>query len=304
MNRRMWWCVLLAGLCLPDGGLFRTVQAEDRPITLPGCVQFELQSAQGESYRIYLSVPSGPAPASGDPVIYMTDGDSNFSLMYSAVQCQHSPRAIIVAVGYPEEDMAVRRERRTYDLTPPTSEKFRQAQAGRAPTSRTGGQAAFLAFLVDVVKPEVERRCQVDPQRQVLFGHSFGGLFVLHALFTRPEAFNVFVAASPSIWWNDCSVLEEATAFEARAAKLTAPVQVLLNAGEREAPGFGESPQRAQVLASRKQVEHAQSLAQRLNAWNNPCLSAEFECFAREDHGSTLLPACNRAVQAVLNRAR
>ncbi|WP_163831566.1 DEAD/DEAH box helicase, partial [Proteus mirabilis] len=39
--------------------------------------------------------------------------------------------------------------------------------------------------------------------------------FVLHALFTRPDAFTDWIAASPAIWWEDAGVLATGRRFAA-----------------------------------------------------------------------------------------
>jgi len=49
--------------------------------------------------------------------------------------------------------------------------------------------------------------------KEVLVGHSYGGLCTLHALFTRSTPFHAFVAVSPSIWWNDKFLLSEQESF-------------------------------------------------------------------------------------------
>jgi predicted alpha/beta superfamily hydrolase len=41
-----------------------------------------------------------------------------------------------------------------------------------------------------------------------LFGHSFGALFALHAVYTAPVSFDAYLAASPSSWWNDGFLLQ------------------------------------------------------------------------------------------------
>lgn len=51
--------------------------------------------------------------------------------------------------------------------------------------------------------PVVTQKYQVDVEKQALFGHSLGGLFVLWTLFKRPDLFQYYLASSPSIWWND-----------------------------------------------------------------------------------------------------
>lgn len=42
-------------------------------------------------------------------------------------------------------------------------------------------------------------------------GHSFGGLFAMHALTSRPRLFNSIIAVSPSLTWDDRWVLRRAT---------------------------------------------------------------------------------------------
>jgi len=41
-------------------------------------------------------------------------------------------------------------------------------------------------------------------------GHSYGGLFALHALLRRPQFFSRYAAAAPSLWWQDGFILREA----------------------------------------------------------------------------------------------
>jgi pimeloyl-ACP methyl ester carboxylesterase len=54
---------------------------------------------------------------------------------------------------------------------------------------------------------------KISVSREALYGHSYGGLFALHALFTRPKAFDCYIASSPSIWWNSRCILHEAKEF-------------------------------------------------------------------------------------------
>jgi predicted alpha/beta superfamily hydrolase len=83
----------------------------------------------------------------------------------------------------------------------------------------TGGNDAFLSFIIDELKPAIAKATQVDPGRQALFGHSLGGLFVLHALFSRSDAFDTFIAGSPSIWWGKKSPTLRETLPAARASR-------------------------------------------------------------------------------------
>src|SRR3546814_5939847 len=73
-----------------------------------------------------------------------------------------------------------------------------------------------------------------------LYGHSLGGLFALHMLYTRPGAFRTIIAASPSIWWDNQAILAEERAWRTRVEQGAAPTRgtrLLLIAGEREEEG-------------------------------------------------------------------
>ncbi|MFZ2029376.1 MAG: alpha/beta hydrolase-fold protein [Vitreimonas sp.] len=168
-----------------------------------------LRSREGLEYRLLVSVPRGPPPAGGFPVFYVLDGDGWFYTAVEMTRIREWGRltpSIVVGIGYPSR--AFFDPRRNYDFTPPGS-----ADADFAPQEQ-GGADRFLNFLVEVVKPWVRERHSIDPNRQVLFGHSMGGLFVLHTMFTAPQSFNVYLAASPSIRFSNGMVMREASGFE------------------------------------------------------------------------------------------
>ncbi|MFH5806673.1 alpha/beta hydrolase, partial [Alienimonas sp. DA493] len=178
-------------------------------VTLPNARQFDLRSAAGRVYRIFVVSPSGEVGAAGSPVVYFTDANRNLPALLAAVRAStRGPNdVLLVGVGYPETDRATHQTRRTLDLTPP---------GGAAPDgSPSGGADALLSFIEDDLKPRIEREYRVDRDRQALFGHSYGGLFVLHALLSRPGTFRTYLASSPSVWWNDGAILEDAKTFAA-----------------------------------------------------------------------------------------
>jgi predicted alpha/beta superfamily hydrolase len=160
--------------------------------------------------RVFLSVPDGPPPAQGYPVVYLIDGNTTFDLARQALAGDPQMRAVLVGIGYPSDSRDEIVRLRLFDLTPPTPAEL--IPPGMS-APKTGGNDAFLEFLEGTVKPEVERRVAVDRTRQTLFGHSLGGLFALHVLFSRPDAFQTYIAADPSIWWNGRSILNEMQQF-------------------------------------------------------------------------------------------
>ncbi|OTB07720.1 hypothetical protein M426DRAFT_53028 [Hypoxylon sp. CI-4A] len=196
-----------------------------RRITNPSIGSAEklsLKSESGKEYIVQIGYPrdwenyTPPDNDQGVPVIYLTDGNSVFLTALEALHrrlgIEEPPFAvgIIVAIGYPipaGSPKVFNNARRIWDLTPP------------APGSKDteGGADEFIEFINDRVKPFVRQRLAdtrgAKVGREALYGHSFGGLFTLHTLFTHPTTFDCFIASSPSIWWNDEFLLKEEAGF-------------------------------------------------------------------------------------------
>ncbi|KAK4040622.1 Alpha/Beta hydrolase protein [Parachaetomium inaequale] len=45
--------------------------------------------------------------------------------------------------------------------------------------------------------------------RDALYGHSFGGLFIVYALVSNPRLFDTFISASPAMFWNNGSLFDD-----------------------------------------------------------------------------------------------
>ncbi len=185
---------------------------------MPSTHAFEVLSDDGRPYRIFVSYPSTEKPADGWPVLYVLDGNAMFAAFADARRLQEwydVGKAIVVGVGYPGDlpyDV-----RRLDDYTPPLLDPP-PANLKRFAKYPSGGWDRFLDFLTGRLRNEIARRYSVDPARQALFGHSLGGLLALHALYTRPQAFQSIIAASPSLDWDDEAELRDERAFAARLA--------------------------------------------------------------------------------------
>ncbi|WP_245263222.1 alpha/beta hydrolase [Azorhizobium doebereinerae] len=282
------------------------ITLDARPALMPETVQFDLAPrAGGPPYRIFLRIPPGAAPASGWPTLYMLDGNAVAGTAAEALRVQADyptgtgiREGALISIGYPT-DGAYDSVRRSWDMGPPPGATYPPHSADGPPV-RTGGADHFLAFIEDELKPEIARRLPVDLGRQALFGHSFGGLCVLHALFTRPAAFAHFIAISPAIWWEDAVVLKS----EALFAAAPRPARVFLAAAEYEqalAPfheRLADPDARRARYASNRVVDNARELAGRLGAL--PGVHAEFALFEGETHMSVLPIAINRAIRFAL----
>jgi len=269
---------------------------------IPGTVQFDVASREGtEPHRIYLYTPPGEPPAEGWPVLYLLDGNAVIATAVEVLRAQ-APYTlgtgvqfgVVVAVGYPTDE-AYDGVRRSWDLGPPPGRSYPPYVEG-GPELRTGGADHFLAFIEDELKPEIARRVKIDPKRQSIFGHSFGGLFVLHALFNKPEAFTAWISASPAIWWEGAGIV---TAAEKFVAGEGASGRILLLVGEYEqqlAPfqiGAEDAEKRLAAFEDSRIVDYTREMAERLE----PVLATSYVFLPGETHMS-VLPACiNHAVR-------
>lgn len=265
--------------------------------------QREIRSAAtGRDYRILVSVPDTPPPAAGFPILYLLDGHATFPLAALISQSWESRGptlglhpGIIVGIVHikTDEDKNPRAE----DFTPPAPDL---SDTGDLTGSRQGGADRFLEFLENELKPLLAAEFPIDPKRQTLFGHSYGGLFTLHALFTRPGAFQRYIAASPSIWWNGRHVLAERDAFLKTALpgllqSGSAP-SLVLSVGDLEQTPLPHHYQRnrAEMLVARRMVDNARELAAGLDAAG---LKARFYLYENENHGTARVPAVNHAIR-------
>lgn len=134
------------------------------------------------------------------PIIYLLDGSMNedfihvtglvqfFNLMYSM------PETIVVGIANVD---------RKRDFTFHTDLKDLQKDY---PT--TGYSDKFISFLEKELKPYIES--QFKTTDKYLFGQSLGGLLATEILLKKPEMFNNYFIISPSLWWDDESLLKQA----------------------------------------------------------------------------------------------
>lgn len=306
-----------------------------QPVTIErsGTVEFK-SHVNGHLYSISIALPMRPSPPNGHPVLYVLDGYSYFGSATEAVRVNdNAPHVIVVGIGYPDDPAyldGVIKERgpvppgltsrplrevahgleRRYDLTLPSSPQSLAEYLPGYPhikTTDVGGVDEFLQVIETDIKPRVAALAPIDPSNQALFGHSLGGLAVLHALFTRPTAFRTFVAASPTIWWADDAVLAGEAQFGERIRAGTAKPRILIAVGDMEqlpvtqqiADKWGMDLAALEALRQRYGMRgKARALTERLMALpgHDGYQVEKFALFDAQHHGVTPWPALGRAV--------
>ncbi|TBV08566.1 alpha/beta hydrolase [Phytopseudomonas dryadis] len=261
-----------------------------RTASLPLAEERELHSQHtGREYRIYLSVPPGQPPAQGYPVIYVLDGNLLFPALLPQSR-MFQPNAfrggrepvVLVGIGYPTDE-AFDVQARAEDYTPPAAD---MGDTGDRLSSRHGGAERFLAFIENELKPLVEARYPIDRGRQTLFGHSYGGLFTVYTLLSRPQAFQRYLASSPSLWWKQRYIFSLLPAAKGARSLRSGEPRLLLSVGDGEQPAGDPARQDERLLhqARRRIVDNARDLDAALTRLG---FVSELRIQAHGDHAST-----------------
>ncbi len=277
----------------PKEGVSVITPAESSPgpVTIPNTEAWFIESKiVSQKYAIFVSYPADyepPKPGSSAqttyPVLYLLDANELFGMARAIVHELHDeakvPNLMIVGIGYPDEESSLIKDLRGRDFTPTHFFPFSYPSTDFPNVS--GGAGDFLRFILEELKPEVERRYPAQPAEAALFGHSLGGLFCLYALFHGEGAFNRFVIGSPSIWWDGSEILEEEQAFSDANSSL--PAHVYMGAGAQEGSVAGA----------------VDDLALRMRQRNYSGLALETEVFDQEAHVSVIPFVMSRGLRAV-----
>ena len=96
----------------------------------------------------------------------------------------------------------------------------------------SGGAANYLAMFERELIPLIEREYPADRSRRALMGSSFGGLFTLYAMFTKPTLFGAYLAASPSVTYGNRYAVGLEREYAATHREL--PARLFIAVGEVE----------------------------------------------------------------------
>lgn len=275
--------------------------------TAGGTRWFDLaDSVTGAIRRVFLWLPAGDPPAAGWPALTLTDGNAVIATAVDAMRAQASYPSgtnlmwgALIAIGYPTEE-AYDPFRRSWDLGPPPGATYPPFWPD-TPEVKTGGGAELARFILEDLRDFLAgRQVPLDPARQGLFGHSFGGLFALWLMFTRPDAFTHWIAASPSITWEDSFLLGHRAGFNPEGRALVLHLSAGEWEGDQLAPfqeGAPDAEKRLADKAKTRTLGAAQELAADLAT--SPGMTVRYETYAGETHMSVLPVAVNRALQTV-----
>jgi len=105
----------------------------------------------------------------------------------------------IVLVGIENTD-------RRRDMAGPTS-----AARDREIAPTAGGSGNFRRFIATELMQEIKTRYRVTEESGII-GESAAGLFIVETFFLEPELFDIYLAISPSLWWDNEGLVRGAAA--------------------------------------------------------------------------------------------
>lgn len=313
-------------------------------VSIPNTRQIEFTSAiNGEPYALFVSIPFIPPPPGGYPVYYVLDGEAYFSTAAIGSMLLLENAAVVVGIDHNAfNDRAVVEKysgRKPGDTSPigmdAISDAYNRlrrhdftspiAPAHRAPAwfepPESGGVDDFLKIIEREIKPKIAALVPVNTANQAIYGHSMGGLAVVHAFFTEPNAFRSFIASSPSLWWDGDAVLKDEAKFAAAVTAGRAAPRILITAGGDEADSTLPPKAFLDSLTPEKRAEIApyfkmrstwsgmitgtQGLAARLAAlYGARGYKVEYARMAGEDHPTAALVSVGRGLRFAFGGAR
>ncbi|WP_264551865.1 alpha/beta hydrolase [Flavobacterium sp. N2038] len=240
----------------------------------------ELQSKElGENRILNIYLPEGYNPKDNEkyPVIYLLDGsaDEDFIHISGLVQfnsfewINQVPKSIVVGIA------TVDRRR---DFTFPTT---LEKDKTRFPT--TGHSDKFIAFIEKELQPFIDKKYKTTTSKTII-GQSLGGLLETEILLKKPFLFNKYVIVSPSLWWNNGSLLNSDS--EILHENFNQQTEVYIAVG-KEGLTPTEIPRVMEVDAN--------LLAEKIKASKNKNIRVYFDYLPTENHGTILHPAVSNS---------
>jgi len=136
------------------------------------------------------------------PVIYLLDGSADEDFIHIAGLVQffsfewinQVPKSIVVGIANVD---------RKRDFTFPTNI---QDDKRKYPTS--GHSDQFISFIEKELQPFIESSYKTTHEKTII-GQSLGGLLATEILLKKPILFNKYIIISPSLWWDNGSLLQQ-----------------------------------------------------------------------------------------------
>jgi predicted alpha/beta superfamily hydrolase len=231
----------------------------------------QLQSKElGENRIVNIYLPEGynRNDTITYPVIYLLDGSADEDFIHVAGLIQFNnfswvdrvPKSIVVGIANVD---------RKRDFTYPTT-----IAADKKLIPAAGKSAKFISFIEKELQPYILKKYK-GKAGGMLIGQSLGGLLATEILLKKPLLFDKYVIISPSIWWDNGSLLK--LDGEILKESFKASTHVYIGVGKE-----GLTPD----SFPRVMETDANLLAEKIRASKSKEIQVHFDYLPAEDHAT------------------
>jgi predicted alpha/beta superfamily hydrolase len=153
------------------------------------------------------------------------------------------------------------------------------------PTS--GHSAHFIQFIEKELQPFIERKYKTNGSK-TLIGQSLGGLLATEILFKKPTLFNQYIIVSPSLWWNNGSLLNQTALISSPSFNNATSIYI----------GVGKEGLTPTEVPRVMEVD-ANLLAEKIKTSKNKNVKVYFDYLPQEDHATIMHQAVFNALRAL-----
>lgn len=247
----------------------------------------EIQSKElGEKRILNIYIPEGynKKDTIAYPVIYLLDGsaDEDFIHIVGLVQfdsfewIDRIPKSIVVGIA------TVDRRR---DFTFPTTI---EDDKKKYPT--TGHSDKFITFLEKELQPFIEKKYKTNNSKTII-GQSLGGLLATEILFKKPALFDKYIIVSPSLWWDNGSLLNQNS-------------EILNNTFGQQTDVYtavGKEGLTPTTIPRVMEVD-ANLLAEKIKSTKSKSINVTFDYLPQENHATIMHQAVSNAFRVIYKK--
>lgn len=215
------------------------------------------------------------------PVIYLLDGSADEDFIHISGLVQYNsfewvnriPKSILVGIATVD-----RRRDYTFPTTIPED-------AAKYPTS--GHSDKFIAFLENELIPYMDHNYPTNKNRSII-GQSLGGLLAADILLKNPALFSSYIIVSPSVWWDNGSLLLQDSETSLRS--IDSGIKVYIGVGKE-----GLTP----TKIPRIMEDDAKVLADKLKSMQSKHVRIYFDYLPAENHATIMHQAVSNAFKVL-----
>ena len=281
---RLFHAVFIVLLAVPAfSQAKKAVKADQAKPFVLGVVDELYSKELGEQRILNIYLPEGyhKNDTARYPVTYLLDGSANEDFIHVAGLYQFNsfewinrvPKSIVVGIA------TVDRKR---DFTYPT-----RIEADQKKYPTTGHSDKFIAFIEKELQPFMEQQYSGNKNRTII-GQSLGGLLATEILLKKPTLFTKYIIISPSIWWDNGSLLgQPSSMLQDSFAQQT---EIYIGVG-KEGLTPTEIPRVMEVDAN--------LLAERLKHTHSKAVTVYLDYLPEEDHATIAHQAIMNALKLI-----